>query len=213
MTEDATYPNIQAVVAYLQAAGWKLKKSTAYIHLKQGMIRPGEDGTFHERDVLKYAKHFLKRIDPTTTPTVVLEKLQARRLQAEIQKNEAQAAHWKLRSEIETGRYVARDTFYLALAQRAAVFKNDIEAFCRMAAPEIIRAVNGDINKVTDLINYLLEKTGEWLNCYAKDQEFSVPDGVFESLPGAQDTGDDWPETADEGMETDKSGENEAELG
>jgi hypothetical protein len=168
-----------AVVADLKAEGWKVGKSSVFAHAKQGKLRSREDGAFHEKDVKKYARTFLKRLDPSTMQPAAIEKLQNRKVAAETKKLEAQASHWQLRAEIESGRFVPREAFEMALAQRASLFKNDIEYFCRESAPQIIHFVNGDISKVSDFIEYLLNKTADWLSCYSEDKEWEVPPGAF----------------------------------
>lgn len=60
------FVNVLQVVSFLQAEGWKLAKSAAYTHIKEGMLRPRGDGNFHERDVLQYARTFLKMKDGST---------------------------------------------------------------------------------------------------------------------------------------------------
>jgi hypothetical protein len=189
--EDQTFQNVMAVVSYLKAGGWKVGKSSVFAHAKQGRLRPHEDGTFHEKDVKKYARTFLKRLDPGTMQPAAIEKLQRRKVEAEAKKLEAQATHWQLRSEIESGRFIPKADFEMELAGRAALFKNDIEYFCMAEAPEIINFVNGDIGKVSELITYLLKKTSDWLNRYAENKEWEVPPGVFVTNPedreGAED--------------------------
>jgi len=58
-----TLPNLLAVVEYLAARGWKIKKTAAYQHRKEGKIRPQKNGSFRIGDVEKYATVFLKRLD------------------------------------------------------------------------------------------------------------------------------------------------------
>jgi hypothetical protein len=167
--------SILPVVEYLAAKGWKIKKSSAYKHVQQGKIRPGKDGLFYIKDVEKYARTFLKRIETGQKMSVTLETMQKKRLKAETEKLEAQAKHWTVKAKVSEGSFVDRHAFELALAQRAAVFKNDIESFIRGNAEKIIILAGGNANKTPDVIEYMMDKAAEWLNRYADEREFAVP--------------------------------------
>jgi hypothetical protein len=62
------------------------------------------------------------------------------------------------------------------------IFKNDIEAFCRSQAGMIIELVDGDKDKVPDLVEYMLASSAVWLNRYSADREFIVQDQYVESV-------------------------------
>jgi hypothetical protein len=165
--------NILAVVEYLTAAGWRIKKSTAYKHHKDGILRPGSDGKYSRATVDKYAATKLKRLDGTKKDQI--EKLNEARQKAETRKLQAQAEHWELKSKIAQGQYVPKDTFERELARRAMVFKTDMEAFCRSQAGAVIGLVGGDKDRTPDLTEYLLAEFAKWLARYAADREFVVP--------------------------------------
>lgn len=168
-------PNILAVVDFLQAAGWKVKKSSAYQHHKEGKIKSKKDGTFRVQDAEKYAVTYLKRLDTGTMAAGEADKLQQEKLQAETDKMKAQARHWQVRAQVIEGNYVEKSLFEGELARRASVFKNDLENFCRSQAPEIIHRVSGDVALIPDLIEFLLEQTESFLDRYTEEKEFKVP--------------------------------------
>jgi hypothetical protein len=170
-----TLPNLLAVVTYLDTHGWKIKKSAAYKHQKEGKIRPQKNGAFRIVDIEKYAAAFLKRTDSGKKQSDILESMQEERMRAEVDKIKAQARHWDLREKIAAGKYVDKDTFERELTRRAAVFKNDIESFIRSQAGEIITQTAGDPERAPDLIEYLLDRTADWLDRYSGDKEFTVP--------------------------------------
>ncbi|MDD5414630.1 MAG: hypothetical protein PHH96_07390 [Smithellaceae bacterium] len=171
--EDATLPNLLAVVDYLTAHGWKIKKSAAYQHHKDGKLRPQKNGAYRISDVEKYASTFLKRLDGITRDD--LGTIQQEKAKAELDKLRAQTKHWVLRNEIASGRYVEKDAFEWELAKRAIVFRNDLENFCRIEAAGIIALAEGNADKLPDIIEYMLDRTNVFLSRYAEDKEFTAP--------------------------------------
>lgn len=178
-----TLPNLLAVVEYLAARGWKIKKTAAYQHRKEGKIRPQKNGSFRIGDVEKYATVFLKRLDGIKEN--LLDTIQHERIQAEVSKLKAQARHWDMKASILEGSYVEKGSFELALVKRLLIFKNDIETFIYSQANGIINLVSGDSSKAPDLIEYMLDQAANWLDRYADDREFQVP------LPTVQTAMDD----------------------
>jgi hypothetical protein len=175
-----TLSNILTVVDYLTKAGWRLKKSTAYKHHEEGKLRPGKDGTYAIAKVDKYAATFLKKLDGTTNDE--LDRFQANRAQAEMEKTKNQSEHWALRNKMLKGTLVEKGEFERALAQRAATLKVDMEAFIRSGAGGIIKLVGGKADKTPDLIEYMLDEAAGWLNRYAEERDFVVPAATAAAL-------------------------------
>lgn len=171
--EGQTLPNLMAVVDYLNGRGWKIRKSAAYKHHKEGKIRPQSNGAYRITDVEKYAATFLKRLDGGKEG--VLDAYQNEKQAAETEKLKAQARHWGMKAGILEGLYVEKGLFERELAKRAAVFKNDIENFCRAQAAGIINVVAGDAARTPDLIEYMLDQAENWLDRYAEEKEFRIP--------------------------------------
>ncbi len=174
MADGVRFPNALAVIDYLDASGWRAGKSTVYLHVKQGRLKPDPDGHFGVRAVLKYAKGHLKRKDGAAV-TQDQDQYQQDKARAETRKLQAQAEHWEIKTKVAAGRYVERSALEHELAMRASIFKNDIESFFRSRAGEIINLVDGIPERAPDLVQYLLEQTEEWMNRYASDREYHVP--------------------------------------
>ncbi len=171
-SEENTFSNILEIVSYLKATGWRVSKSTVYNHVKEGRLRPGKDGKYKSSVVDKYAVYAdLPRMDGSTSRDRIAEEKQ----RAENRKALAQAEHWELKTKIAQGLYVPRESFERELAQRAMIFKADIESFCRAQAGIIVSLVDGDKDKTPDLIDYMLSAAAGWLNRYSADREFTVP--------------------------------------
>jgi hypothetical protein len=172
--EERTFKNIQMVADYLRGMGYKVSKSTVYDHAKAGKIKARKDDLLYLSDVDQYANAYLRLKNEQHSKST--DALQRRRNEAEARKMEAQAEHWELRSKIASGAYVERDAFERALAQRAMVFKYDLESFARSYAPNICQVVDGKPDLISDLTEYLLERFAQFLNRYAENTEFVVPD-------------------------------------
>lgn len=181
--DNVTFPNLLNVTNYLNEKGWRIKKSAVYLHFHKGKIRPREDGFFYIKDVEKYAKTFLKRIETGQKMNVTLEKMQEKRLAAEIKKLEAQEKYLAIKVKAAEGFFIERDAFERELAQRAARFKNDIELFIRSEAEKIIGLAEGKAAKVPDVIEYMLDQLADWPNRYADEGDFVVPVPVPATQP------------------------------
>lgn len=79
-----TLPNVSAVVAYLQAEGWKIGKSKAYADAKSpGRLLVQSDGSVLQADADRYARDFLGRADDVAAiqRELLLVELEIKRLQ------------------------------------------------------------------------------------------------------------------------------------
>lgn len=178
--EEKTFRNLQAVAVYLRGQGWKVSKSTVYDHHRAKKIKAREDGLFYLADVETYARDYLKHKNAPSVQSG--DAIQKRRNEAEARKMEAQAKHWEIKTQVATGAFVERGAFERALVERALIFKNDLFAFAHDRAPEICRMVHGDSDLIPELTEYLLKQFAIFLNRYAEDREFTVPQTMTAAL-------------------------------
>lgn len=171
--QEKTLSNTQKVAAYLIDRGWKASRQTIQRHKKEGKLRPQTDGSFRISNVEKYAAASLQRLDGSQTGKP--DPLQRDKLIAETRKSLAQAEHWEKKTSLLSGELVPKDLFERELAKRASVFRNDLESFARSEAAGIIHLVEGNAGKVSDLIDYMLGKTDDFLDRYAEEKEFTIP--------------------------------------
>ena len=162
--------NIPAVVKYLDKSGWKIAKSAAYKHKKDGKLTSEKDGTFKISKVDKYADQWLARLDGAAA----VDELSQERSEAETLKVKAMARHWEIKTKILTGEYILRNLFDYEIAARAKIFKTDMEGFFRGRAPDIVRKCDGDQELVPDMIEYLIRQGEKWLARYSRPQEWKV---------------------------------------
>lgn len=172
---DNPLPNLLAVVDWLKHHGWKVSKSKVYADAKTGRIAATPDGTYSIKSVEKYAGNYLRQKGAVGKRDETLNSIAEQKAKAEADKLRSQADMAAIKLRIAQGQYVDKEYFDRELAKRAAVFRNDLETFCRSRSAEIIAFVEGDSNKAPDLIQYLIEHIEEFLGRYAEDREFQVP--------------------------------------
>ncbi|MFA5323092.1 MAG: hypothetical protein WC373_10520 [Smithella sp.] len=106
-TNVDAFDNLKLVMAYLQAEGWKIKKSNLYNHRKQGKISPERDGKYLRPAVDKYARTFLRQIVTGKRIQENLDDQQRVKLEQEIRINELKIKNQERRNAIEEKKYIA----------------------------------------------------------------------------------------------------------
>jgi hypothetical protein len=165
--------NLLTVLKYLKAAGWDISKSALYRHRDAGLLTPIKGKEFAVRDVEQYANNHLKKVgethedDPLPPVTKITpDRISLAKRVAEAKKLAAQARIAEARANVDEGGYVKTSLFERSLAQRAAIFKSDVESFIRSHASEMCHIVEGDDLKIPDLIDFWLEKSAVWIGRY-----------------------------------------------
>ncbi len=167
-----TFPNPKAVAEYLRERGWKLATSTAYNHVSQGKLVPGDDGQFHLADIEAYARAHLKRRDGSDRRP---DETALQRRLAEVRRIEAEAALKEKRLAVMEGKYIPREDHERALALRMALFKDGLENIARSEALSLIDLVGGDRTRAPELKERLSELFADLLDSYAQEgAEFEV---------------------------------------
>ena len=171
---EQTFSNVLAVFEYLKKNGWKVGRSLVYEHRKDGMLRPRSDGLFHLPDIQKYISIAqLKNVNSSAVSDA--DKFYDEKVKADLDIAKEKLKQLQLKNQVTQGMFVPRDAFDRELAQRAMIFKVDIETFCRSQAGPIVNLVDGDKEKVPDLIEFMLASAARWLNSYSADRAFTVP--------------------------------------
>lgn len=163
------------VVTYLQSKGYKCGKSVVYNHVNSGKLSK-KDGEFKARDVDKYAALNLK-LESGPSPSVQgdIEELQRVRIESDARKSQAQAIHWEMKTGIMAGQLIDKELFYGEMSARAAILKSDFENFVRSYATNMANVVDGDLTKVPDLIELMLEQVEVFFGKYAQEKVWTVP--------------------------------------
>jgi hypothetical protein len=163
------------VVDYLQERGYKCGKSAVYNHVRRGLLAKRK-GEFITKDVEKYAGLYLTLESDGADPGGGdLDLIQREKLTADAEKARAQAEHWKLKTLVDSGRYIDRDLFFGEMASRATILKCDLENMIRSGAGAMVQTCEGDLVKVPDVIDFWLKKLEVTLGRYAEDKIWNVP--------------------------------------
>ncbi|MFH1034991.1 MAG: hypothetical protein V1806_10840 [Pseudomonadota bacterium] len=103
-----------------------------------------------------------------------LEALQERKVLAEIERAEAQAAKMRLQQEILEGRYIPLEQYQRDLSTRARLLKADMLGWVRLSMEEIIFLVGGDPAKAPEALALAERQVEDWLHRYASQGEIRL---------------------------------------
>lgn len=171
---DLLYPNRLAAWEFISGQGWKISRGRFYQHGDEKKIRPTKEGKYSQKDLIKYARRYLRKQDGQSLSDDT-EKLQQEKTDAEARKLRAQAEHWEIKTKALSGQYVDKEWFERELAARASVFRSDIENFFRSEASAMISLVGGDPVKAPDLTDHMMKRVEEWLARYSEGRKFEAP--------------------------------------
>ena len=160
------------VLRYLQAEGWKIKKSALSNHVHETKLKPDVNGGFTLKAVVDYARIHLARKD--TLQKLEDGQLQRTKLEKEIQLRDEEIKFRKLRRMIEEGKYILKEDVFLELAARAAVLEAGYKGMLQARAGDFIEIVGGNEKKTGDLIRAMTLEYDSMLNEFAKTTGFQV---------------------------------------
>lgn len=176
------FPNLIAVLSYLQESGYRIKKSTLYNHSKQGKLKPNDSGEYEASTIDRYAIANLQRLDGSaiTPEQKRREKIDLEKAEVELLKSKEQATFFanrnrKVDEEVKT--MIGQE-----LAKRYRFFRADIRNFHRGDAPAIVALVEGNPQKTSELVEYLDQKLEVWLGRYASMKTIEIGNNLSEAV-------------------------------
>ena len=169
-----TYRKQLDAVAYLRDAGFKISKSRFNRDVQARRMPTNAEGHFEETALLGYAAAHL-------TPTGQVENraladATVGKLSADAEVKTYQAARLKLKLEKEQALLMPRADHERDLAARALFFRREVENFIHLHGPGIIHLVGGEEDRLPALLEYWERSTADWMNAWAQEREFLVPD-------------------------------------
>lgn len=173
--QERTFANRLRVLEYLLDAGWQVGKSALYQHVKDRKLVPGPDGDFSMAAVKAYAKSYLKLRDGSR-PGDAAERLQRAKLEAEIQRTQAQARRETLKTQLMEGQYITKAQHEQDLADRARVFRADLTNFFRRNIDDFLELVEGNKDMAAQALAWWEEQVEDWLDRYARVGEVGGPE-------------------------------------
>lgn len=171
--EPVAFPNLLAVLSHLQAAGYRVSKSTLYNHARKGLLKRNDSGEYSAAAVDRYAAGLVRLNGQSVTPEQKRrEKIELEKAEVDLARLREQAAHWANRNrkiEEEITAIIGRE-----LARRYRFFRSDIRNFHRGDVLSIIALVEGNPEKAPDLVDYLDQKLEAWLGRYASMKTIEI---------------------------------------
>ena len=172
-TGNKTFPDVKAVLLYLQEAGRKISQAKLYKDLKRGYLRRQPDKSFRQRDVDTYASTLAIISMPEAKTEGVID-LAEEKLKEEVGKLREQRQSIAFDREIKAGKYIKREEVALELASRAAALSLSLRSVFRLNATDYIRLVGGDVSKAEQLASEFENNLDLALNEYSKPMEFKT---------------------------------------
>jgi len=161
-------------IRYLQNAGFKLSQPVFNRAVSEHRVPTNADGHFEEAALLGYAVGNLKA--KAQAENRALGDAATGRLSEDARLKKVQADRFQLKLDKEKGLLMPRMEHERSLAARALFFKREVENFIHLHGPAIIHLVGGDEGLLPDLREYWENKTADWMNAWAEEREFLVPD-------------------------------------
>lgn len=172
--EDTKLSTVDEVVSYLADAGWIAKRSTVFLHCKQGKLLPKDDGQYHKKDIDRYAKTWLKQQSTRKKVRDLEDELQRKVLQSELSIKEEELKRRRRQNEIDDGKYIERKRMEEELAGRAGILEAGLKHWVQSRVADWIRIAGGDLKKAGELINSMIRDLDEHINSYAQAREFDA---------------------------------------
>ncbi len=169
----ANLKDANAVLAHMEEAGRKLKKTKLYDDIAIGRLKKQPDGSFSLRDVDRYAAT-LPTLGTADNVARDARERQKSREEAEIRRIRAAAEKEEFQLGVLKGKYITREAVYLELAGRAVTLASGLKTAFKSAGLDFVGLVEGSPKKARNLIQALEEKLDAALNEYAQVDEFEV---------------------------------------
>lgn len=168
------FPNLGNVLEYLRDSGWKATKSSLYRHHGEGKLLPKNDGSYQLKDVEKYARTWLKQASTGKRVAEKTDELQRKKLERELANLDLKFERESFAHARDLGQYVPKEQMEIELAGRAGILDAGLKHWIQSRAADWIRAVDGDMKKVGELINIMSREADEHINTYATPKDYEI---------------------------------------
>ena len=161
---------VPEAVEYLKSQGYKIEKSKLYSEKALvGYTTIDNAVTFSKKDIDKYAKKFLNLLSGSDADNADEKmKWDARIAEQKFKDMEFEA-------KIKEGMYVLKSEVEQMLAARAAFLKDNLgQSFIHSRAPKIAEIIQGNTERIPELIELWLQQIEEVFDYYSKPMRFEV---------------------------------------
>lgn len=176
MNELSTYKTKKAVLEHLQASdsGWQISQSQFYAHCKQGLLRPGTDGSYSQKSIDKYAKTWLKQAATGQKLNERLDRMQEEKLEHDLRASKFKMEEAEFNLGIRKNKFVPREDFELAIVGRAVAYMAHLNHTVQAEAAEWIDIVGGDQARAPELVQAISRAIEQRMGDFAADAEFEI---------------------------------------
>ncbi|MDX9788903.1 MAG: hypothetical protein RBT11_19155 [Desulfobacterales bacterium] len=172
-SEQPVFPNIMAVVEYLQAEGYKIKKSKVYKDRDAGLIRVDPDGTITHSEASAYiTRAGLEKLSDRAAGQV--DMLHARKTKVEIERLEAQTEKAKFEIEKERGKYLLKTDVKTEFALKLGAVESIFRGLLRTKATDYISIAGGNPQKAGVFLDMIYADLDDVLNQMCALEEFGI---------------------------------------
>jgi phage terminase Nu1 subunit (DNA packaging protein) len=172
---DEQLQNLLVVVDWLKSHGWKVSKSKVYADAKNGRIPSTSDGAYTVKAVEKYAGNYLRQKGSFSRRDESLSTIAEQKAEADKELTQTKAALAKLKLAAAEGNLVDKDYFDRELSRRAAIFRSDLEGMVRSKGADFSAVVSGEVGRIPDLIDAMLQELETVLSRYSEERPIEVP--------------------------------------
>lgn len=162
------FKNVAEVMKWLQAEGYKIKKSKVYNDVKSGFLVQSEDGSFSQNDILAYV-HTQSLDKIADNKAGKLDALSEKRLEKEVEKLTVQVQKLTWDMEKDQGKFLPKEDVRMELALKISVFEAGFKHIVATSAQDWASAIGGEPGKyqiLIDQINTAIDALlGEFAEC------------------------------------------------
>ena len=159
------------VLAYLQEAGWQIRRNQFYLHCKDGKVPRQKDGTYTRADADSYAIAHCRRIE--TGEKVETASLAKQKAIVQLRREKARAEREEFELKARLGQFVPAEAVEDMIIGRALAFMSHLRAMVLMGVPEW-RAMVEDGATDRELIETIQGAIDVHLANFARDVEFEA---------------------------------------
>ena len=166
------HANMPAAIAWMQQAGFKIKKSKVYADRKKGRFCVQSDGRIRHADVLAYIH--TEELSKAPSMIQVLEDISTRKQEKEIEKLTAQVEKLQFDLDRDRGKYLPKEEVRTELALKIAALESGLKHMIRIYASDWVGSVGGDIKKAPVLIGQFTHRLDELLDEMGNVEELAI---------------------------------------
>ncbi len=173
--QDEIFPTRLDAWQYLQDSGWQIGRSQFYQHCKEGrLLRDRKIGKYLQSAVDKYAQIHCRSAETGEKVNDRLGRMAEDKATTELEREKVRLKKDQHDLACRLGEYVERDQVELMIVGRAIALLAHLKALVQMQSGDWIALVEGNQERVQELIGTLNRAIEEHLATFARDVEFDV---------------------------------------